>query len=208
VRAVPCRCELYPGICLKTEEKTRENLSQGSRRVPEGTMETILDGDLVCTFKISVTDTPVTKCKNPEDLNHQRCRHLACGTEHSSTLHYHSNPWPHSKGGFILYNWQNADRLTQSFTDWSTNKLTSDWQLDLLTSMTDWPTYRLNKMSLTDWPSDHWLTEISDCSDDVLTKWFHWLINWRYRFTDQPAPPKSVNDWFTKWHHWKVSVNF
>ena len=33
VRAVPRLCELYPGICLKTEEKARKNLSQGSRRV-------------------------------------------------------------------------------------------------------------------------------------------------------------------------------
>jgi len=31
VRAVPCHGELYPGICLTTEEKARENLSQGGR---------------------------------------------------------------------------------------------------------------------------------------------------------------------------------
>jgi len=30
----------YPGICLTTEEKARKNLSQGSRRVPAGTMKT------------------------------------------------------------------------------------------------------------------------------------------------------------------------
>jgi hypothetical protein len=30
VRAVPRLCELYPGICLTTEEKARENLSYGS----------------------------------------------------------------------------------------------------------------------------------------------------------------------------------
>jgi hypothetical protein len=40
VRAVPRLCELYPGICLTTEGKTRKNLSQGSRRVPVGTMKT------------------------------------------------------------------------------------------------------------------------------------------------------------------------
>ena len=40
VRAVPRLCELYPGISLTTEEKARENLSQGSRRVPGGTMRT------------------------------------------------------------------------------------------------------------------------------------------------------------------------
>jgi len=37
---VPRLCELYPGICLTTEEKARKNLSQGSRRVPVGTMRT------------------------------------------------------------------------------------------------------------------------------------------------------------------------
>ena len=40
MRAVPRLCELYPGICLTTEEKARKNLSQGSRRVPAGTMKT------------------------------------------------------------------------------------------------------------------------------------------------------------------------
>jgi hypothetical protein len=33
VRAVPRLCELYPGICLTTEEKARKNLSQGSRTI-------------------------------------------------------------------------------------------------------------------------------------------------------------------------------
>jgi hypothetical protein len=40
VRTVPRLCEVYPGICLTTEEKARKNLSQGSRRVPVGTMKT------------------------------------------------------------------------------------------------------------------------------------------------------------------------
>ena len=31
VRAVPRLGELYPGICLTTEEKARKNFSQGSR---------------------------------------------------------------------------------------------------------------------------------------------------------------------------------
>ena len=39
VRAVPRLCELYPGICLTTEEKARKTLRQGSRRVPAGTMK-------------------------------------------------------------------------------------------------------------------------------------------------------------------------
>ena len=31
VRAVPRLYELYPGICLTTEEKARKNLSQGKK---------------------------------------------------------------------------------------------------------------------------------------------------------------------------------
>jgi len=37
---VPRHWELFPGICLTTEENARKNLSQGSRRVPAGTMKT------------------------------------------------------------------------------------------------------------------------------------------------------------------------
>jgi hypothetical protein len=33
VRAVPRVGELYPGICLSTEEKARKNLSQGGRTI-------------------------------------------------------------------------------------------------------------------------------------------------------------------------------
>jgi len=40
LRAVPRLCELYPGICLTAEEKSRKNFSQGSRRVSAGTMKT------------------------------------------------------------------------------------------------------------------------------------------------------------------------
>jgi hypothetical protein len=38
-RAVTLLCGFYPGICLTTEEKAGKNLSQGSRRVPAGTMK-------------------------------------------------------------------------------------------------------------------------------------------------------------------------
>jgi len=40
VRAVPRLCELCLGIRFTVEEKARKNLSQGSRRVPVGTMKT------------------------------------------------------------------------------------------------------------------------------------------------------------------------
>ena len=36
----PRLCELYPGICLTTEEKAQENLSEGGQRVPVGMMKT------------------------------------------------------------------------------------------------------------------------------------------------------------------------
>jgi len=37
---MPHVCELYPGICLTTEEKAQKTLSLGSRRVPFGMMKT------------------------------------------------------------------------------------------------------------------------------------------------------------------------
>ena len=36
MRAVPRRCEFYPGICLTTEEKSRMNLSQGKKNFSQG----------------------------------------------------------------------------------------------------------------------------------------------------------------------------
>ena len=48
MRAVPRFCELYPGICLTTEEKARKNLSQDSRRVPVGTMKTAITAVTPC----------------------------------------------------------------------------------------------------------------------------------------------------------------
>ena len=35
MRAVPRLCELYPGICLTTEEKARKNLSQGKKNLSQ-----------------------------------------------------------------------------------------------------------------------------------------------------------------------------
>ena len=37
---MPCLRDLYPGVCLTTQEKARGNLSQDSGRVPAGTMKT------------------------------------------------------------------------------------------------------------------------------------------------------------------------
>jgi len=38
VRAVPRLCEVYPGICLTTEEKERKNLSQGKKNLNQSTV--------------------------------------------------------------------------------------------------------------------------------------------------------------------------
>ena len=35
MRAVPCLCELYPGICPTTEKKARKNLSQGKKNLSQ-----------------------------------------------------------------------------------------------------------------------------------------------------------------------------
>ena len=51
VRAVPRVCDLYPGICLTTEEKTWKNLSLGSRRVPAGTIKTEYTGQNIHSNK-------------------------------------------------------------------------------------------------------------------------------------------------------------
>ena len=40
MRTVPRFCDVYPGICITTEEKARKTLSQGSRRMPVGTKKT------------------------------------------------------------------------------------------------------------------------------------------------------------------------
>jgi hypothetical protein len=40
VLAVPRSCELYPGICITTDEKALKTLSQDRQRVTVGTMKT------------------------------------------------------------------------------------------------------------------------------------------------------------------------
>jgi hypothetical protein len=40
MRTVPHLCDVYPGICLTTEEKARKNVIPRSRRMPVGTMKT------------------------------------------------------------------------------------------------------------------------------------------------------------------------
>jgi hypothetical protein len=52
MRTVPRRGEVYSGICLTTEEKARKNLSQGSRRMPVGTMKTEYTEQSIQTIRI------------------------------------------------------------------------------------------------------------------------------------------------------------
>ena len=52
---------LYPGICLTTEEKARKNLSQGSRRVPVGTMKVhkhtiIIHSFIYCVYFVKIAE--------------------------------------------------------------------------------------------------------------------------------------------------------
>jgi hypothetical protein len=56
----PVFASLYPGICLTTEEISRINLSQGSRRVPVGTMKTEYTEQNILTYLLtySVEQSP------------------------------------------------------------------------------------------------------------------------------------------------------
>jgi hypothetical protein len=53
VRAVPCLCEFYSGICLTTDENARKGPSQVSRRLRVGAM------------KIEYTEQSIHNNKNP-----------------------------------------------------------------------------------------------------------------------------------------------
>jgi hypothetical protein len=49
---VPRLCEVYPGISPTTERKARKNLSQGSWRMPVGTMKTEYAEQSIQTIRI------------------------------------------------------------------------------------------------------------------------------------------------------------
>ena len=61
VRAVHCLCELYRGIWLTTEGKARKSLSQGSRRVPVGTMRTEYTEQVKVKVKVIPQHAEVTQ---------------------------------------------------------------------------------------------------------------------------------------------------
>jgi hypothetical protein len=51
---LPRLCEVYPGICLTTEEKARKNFSQDSRRMPVGTMKTEYTEQSIQTIRMAM----------------------------------------------------------------------------------------------------------------------------------------------------------
>jgi hypothetical protein len=60
---VPRLCELYPGICLVTEEIAQKNLIQGSRRVADGTMKRGAVPPF-CLLYSDICHTPDEKAQN------------------------------------------------------------------------------------------------------------------------------------------------
>jgi len=60
VRAVPRLYEIYPGICLTTEEKARKNLSQGKKNLSQ------IKKNLSHSTKTSVTVQYKYYHKNPQ----------------------------------------------------------------------------------------------------------------------------------------------
>jgi len=65
VGAVPRLCELYSGIWLTTEEKTRKIFGQVSRRVPVGTTKTNVFDILTSRINHMHTDERRIKEKTP-----------------------------------------------------------------------------------------------------------------------------------------------
>ena len=67
VRAVPRLCELYPGICLTTEEKARKNLSQGRRNVKIIVAHINTSKKM---YSVSKRDTVELRHKKGEEIEH------------------------------------------------------------------------------------------------------------------------------------------
>jgi hypothetical protein len=85
VRAVPSLCELYPGICLTTEEKARKNLSQGKKNLSQSTEKpqskyiVYILSDTPTHYK-TFTNTHITK------PTHTHTHVRACTHTHTHTL--------------------------------------------------------------------------------------------------------------------------
>jgi hypothetical protein len=74
MRTVPGLYELYPGICFTPEEKALKNLSQGSRRMPVGTVKTEYTEQSIQTIRMYKRNNK-NKHKNIQDkiLNKSQC---------------------------------------------------------------------------------------------------------------------------------------
>jgi len=70
VQAVPHLFELYPGICLTTEEKARKNLSEGTRRMPVGAMKTEYTEQSMQTIRISDNNKNIHNLQNLKYTKH------------------------------------------------------------------------------------------------------------------------------------------
>jgi hypothetical protein len=64
VPAVPCLCELYPGICLTDEEKARRNVSYGSTMQEQWTVTRTMN-------KVTRTMNRMTRTMNSNNNNEQ-----------------------------------------------------------------------------------------------------------------------------------------
>jgi hypothetical protein len=88
---VPRLCEVYPGICLTTEEKARKNVSQGSRRLQIGTMKTECTEQSTQTIRIHKNNNigcALTVSESGTVMEALKCLNMATvSTKSIATLH-------------------------------------------------------------------------------------------------------------------------
>ena len=85
---MPRICDVYPDICLTTEEKARKTLSQGSRRVPVGTMKTEYTEQSIQTEQSisGVLETKMVAARSTKELSVQTIKNFT---------HYKWEAMPH-----------------------------------------------------------------------------------------------------------------
>jgi len=92
MRAVPRLCGLCFGICLTTEEKSRRNLSQNSRRVPV----TCTDVLQVWLMSLPLEDEPYVfqHDRLPPHINTAVCSWIGSGPRDDTVAPTVSTSWP------------------------------------------------------------------------------------------------------------------
>jgi len=110
MRALTRLCELYPGICLSTEEKARKTLSQGSRRVP------------VSTMKTEYTDVP-GQLTGPVFLFADISKPICCPETSVRNYHYTLRNSPEERGSHLLRGGSLKSRITTLYIITSTAPL-------------------------------------------------------------------------------------